>query len=435
MTDDAKPQRPRIADAVAGRRDWAVESLAALVREPSVLGHEAGAQRLTAELFAELGLEVREEPIELAAIEGKPGFSPVDWELDGKENVVGIHDPGSDAGRSLIFNGHVDVVSPEPVELWASPPYEPRIEERGEDGETWMYGRGAGDMKSGTVAYLWALAALRDLGFEPASRVICQSVVEEECTGNGALSLLERGYRADAAVIPEPFAEEILRAQVGVVWFRVRVLGKTTHVQGTRQGVNAIEKSWRIIEALHELEEEINRPDGRHELYADVEHPLNLNVGTIEGGDWQSTVAGKCVTGFRLGLFPGDSLADVRRRVEERVAAAAAADPWLRDNPPMVEWIGFQAEGSVFDPDGDLGRALSDAHRRWRGEEPGQLSCTATTDLRFFNNHYDIPATCYGPTAAAVHGVDERVSLDSVERVAEVLATFVQDWCKLRRTG
>jgi acetylornithine deacetylase len=296
-----------------------------------------------------------------------------------------------------------------------------------------MLGRGAGDMKGGTIAALWALRALGDLGAEPASKVICQSVVEEECTGNGALSLLEKGYRADGAIIPEPFNETLLRAQVGVLWFRVRVLGKTTHVLGAGQGVNAIEKSVTIVRALRELEVELNREANIPELYRGIEHPLNLNVGTIRGGDWQSTVAGECVTGFRLGAFPGAALEEMMQRVEQRVAAAASTDPWLRDNAPSVEWIGFRAEGCTFDPDSDLGRTLRDAHVRWRGHEPEQLRCTATTDIRFFNLYYGIPATCYGPKARQIHGVDEKVSVESMQRIAEVMFSFVQQWCKLRR--
>lgn len=425
--------REEISEAVKARRDWAIESLGEFVRQPTILGQEEDGQRVAAKLFEDLGFEVKVETIQLDDIKDKPGFSPVDWQLDGKHNVVGVHDPGDDAGASLIFNGHVDVVSPEPIKLWTSPPYEPRIEENEEDGETWMYGRGAGDMKGGSISYLWALQALKALGAQPASKVILQSVVEEECTGNGALSLLEKGYKADAAIIPEPFNETIISAQVGVLWFRVRVLGMTMHVLGAGKGVNAIEKSWPIIQALRTMEDEVNKPDNVPDLYKDIEHPINLNVGTINGGDWQSTVAGECVTGFRFGVFPGESVEKVKNLIETTVKQAAEGEPWLKDNPPTIEWVGFQAEGSEFNTESDFGKKLRKAHQDWRGSEPEQLKCTATTDIRFFNNYYGIPATCYGPKAQRIHGVDEKVSIDSMERITEVMCSFVQDWCKLRK--
>jgi acetylornithine deacetylase len=433
MTAPMELSKEQIARAIRSRREWAVGALSDFVRQPSVLGNEEGAQKYAEQLFREVGYEAREEVVRVDDIKDKPGFSPVDWPLDGKVNVAGVHEPANTQGRSLIFNGHVDVVSPEPSKLWSSPPFEPRFAGNEEDGDDWLYGRGAGDMKGGTICYLWALHALRDLGAVPASKVILQSVVEEECTGNGALAMLEKGYTADAAVIPEPFNETITRAQVGVLWFRVRVLGTAGHVLGAQPGVNAIEKSWVIIQALRELEAEVNREANIPPLFKDVPHPINLNVGTIRGGDWQSSIAGECVTGFRFGAFPGENLAGVKQLIEDRVANAAQGDSFLQENPPQLEWAGFQAEGCEFDIECDFAKSLRRAHHDWRGSDPLEASSTATTDIRFFNLYYGIPATCYGPKAMRIHGVDEKVSINSMQNVAEVLCSFIQDWCKLQK--
>jgi len=425
------PPTETVRQALQDRRDWAVRTLANLVRYPTVLGREADGQSYLAGVFDQLGYATRIEPIRLERIRNLPGFSPVDWTLEGKENVVAVHDPKGAEGRSLAFNGHIDVVSPEPVKLWSRDPFDPHIAEMAS--ETWMYGRGAGDMKGGTISYLWALAALQELGLEPASKVICQSPVEEECTGNGTLAILERGYRADACVIPEPFAESILTHQLGVLWFQVRVLGKTQHVLGASRGVNAIEKSWLIIRAMRALEEGFNRQDRIPEAYRDIAHPLNLNVGIIKGGDWASTVAGECVTRFRLGLFPGEKCAGLMRTIEERVAEAAAADPWLQENPPQVEYVGFQAEGSSFDINSDFGHSLQGAHEHWRRRPAAEYKATCTTDARFYALYYDTPATCYGPLAEDIHGADERVSIDSMQRVAEVFTSLITNWCGVRK--
>lgn len=317
------------------------------------------------------------------------------------------------------------------MQLWSRNPFDAAVVN--DNGETWIYGRGAGDMKGGTMCYLWALQALREAGFEPASKVILQSPIEEECTGNGALALLAAGYTADACIIPEPFNETVLCTQIGVIWFQVRVLGKTTHVLSTGQGVNAIEKSWVIIQALRELERDTNKPELIPDPYQGMQNPINLNVGVIDGGDWASTVAGECVTRFRFGLFPGESLPDLKARIEKRVAEAAAADPWLKGFPPTVEYIGFQAEGCGFDDGGAFGKSLNDAHRLWRGDAPQKLHATCTTDVRHFNLYYNIPATCYGPRAENIHGVDERVSLDSMKRVTEVMTSLIIDWCGIRK--
>lgn len=427
-----------LAAALDARRAWSIDTLAGWVRCPSTLGNEATAQEYIARVFQnDLGLRARMQRIDVDKISKLPGYSPSDWSYVGRPNMIAEHVPvGSASGRTLVLNGHVDVVSAEPAALWSSPPFDPYIF-KDVDSE-WMRGRGAGDMKGGTMAFVWALATLRDLGYEPGSKVTVQSVIEEECTGNGALAAvaeMERvgGHVADACLIPEPFDQTILVRQVGVVWFRVKVQGKTTHVLGTSGGVNAIEKSVAIMKALKALEEEANRPDRIPPSYLSVAHPLNLNVGIMRGGDWSSTVPGECTTSYRFGLFPGESLADLRRRVEARVAEVAAGDAWLAAYPPLVEWVGFQAEGCEFDPMSELGRELASVHMNVEGAAAKYLTATCTTDVRFFNLYGNCPATCYGPRAKSIHGADECLDLNSMRRVAEVYARFIARWCGLRK--
>jgi acetylornithine deacetylase len=422
-----------ISSAVTDRTNWAVNHLQKFVACPSILGQEKSAQDYIAGVYDELGYQTKILPVDIDRIKKLPGFSPVDWDYNDRPNVVGIHNVKNPLGRSLIFNGHVDVVSPEPVKLWSNDPFRAVIKE--ENGESWIYGRGAGDMKGGIICYLWALKALQDAGLEPASKIILQSPIEEECTGNGALALLADGYTGDACLIPEPFGETVLCHQIGVIWFQVRILGRTTHVLGAGSGVNAIEKSWVIIQALRDFEKETNRPANIPEPYSQINNPLNLNVGVINGGDWASTVAGECVTRFRFGLFPGESMETLKRNIEMRVAQAAASDPWLRDFPPVVEYIGFQAEGCSFDNHGAFGETLGAAHTQWRGSAPEKLNATCTTDARFFNLYYNIPATCYGPVAENIHGVDERVSLTSMQHVTEVMISLIESWCGLQKIG
>src|SRR5690606_10513325 len=105
------------------------------------------------------------------------------------------------------------------------------------------------------AATLFAFDAVRDAGFRPTARIHFQSVVEEECTGNGTLACLQRGYRADCAFVPEPLGPQLMRAEVGLIWFRVHVAGDPQHASGgfNNAGANAIEKAlliWPEIKAL-----------------------------------------------------------------------------------------------------------------------------------------------------------------------------------------
>src|SRR5512132_3520076 len=212
------PSDDQILSAVASERPAMEELLEHLVEAPTLLGHEMAGQAVMRRAFEETGLEPLEVPLDAAALRGHPGASPFSWDVSDKANVVARWPPGEPAdGRSLILNGHIDVVSPEPSAMWSSPPFVPRRE------GDWLYGRGAGDMKAGLVAMVGAVRGLKGLGLAPRAPVELQSVVEEECSGNGALACVLAGHTADAVIVTEPTSGAIQNSQVGVLWFQVRV--------------------------------------------------------------------------------------------------------------------------------------------------------------------------------------------------------------------
>ena len=399
-----------ILAAVAAEQPAMVRLLGELVEQRTLLGREASGQAVMRRAFAGLGLEPFDVP--LGGLE-HPGAAPFSWDVAGKVNVLA--DWGGGPGRSLVLNGHVDVVSPEPSSLWTGDPFAPRV-----DGD-WMYGRGAGDMKAGLAAMVGAVAGLRRLGMRPRGRVQLQSVVEEECTGNGALACVLAGHTADAAILTEPTSEAIWNAQVGVLWFQVRVLGKPAHAGDAADGDNAIDAAYAAIDALRALEAELNAV--KPALFAAYPRPINLNVGMIRGGDWPSTVAGECVTHFRLALYPGEPVSALKARVETAVASVDSRFSF------EVLYDGFQCEGYELAPDAPLISALSSAAARVNGAAPPLFASTATTDARSFQLYGDTPAVCFGPHAENEHGVDERVSLPSMVRTAQAIALFIADWC------
>lgn len=416
----------RIMEAVDRGFDEQIALSAELVRFPSVRGAEHTAQDFMAHEMRRRGLAVDRWRIDLADIRHLPGFSPVAVSYENAFNVVGSHRVDAPKGRSLILNGHIDVVPTGPLEMWTTPPFAPKVE----DG--WLYGRGAADMKGGLIACLAALDALRSLGFEPAADVFVQSVVEEECTGNGALACLARGYRAAAALIPEPMWDKLIRAQVGVLWFEVRLKGVPVHVREASHGVNAIEAALRLIEALRGLEAAWNARRADFPPFGEVEHPINLNVGKIAGGDWASSVPAWCNFDVRVAIYPGQSIRDAKREIEETIRAAARATPFLSNHPPEIIYNGFEAEGYVVRNAEAPVRVLGDAHRRAFGKDLVEIATTGTTDGRFFGLYAGFPALVYGPNSDAIHGFDERLDLESMRRVTQAMTLFIADWCGLQ---
>jgi acetylornithine deacetylase len=411
-----------IADAIAGMRDDTVRQLSELVALPSLLGEEAAAQDWMAQRMAAMGLRVDRFDIDESALKRHRGWSPSLMSYEGRPNVVGVHQPHEVLGKSLILNGHIDVVPVGNANMWRSPPFVPRLE-----GDR-LYGRGAADMKAGIIAWLNAFRALQAVGVEPAAPVYLQSVIEEECTGNGALACLVQGYHADAAIITEP-GESLLRAQLGVMWLTLEVTGIPVHAMVAHTGTNAIDAARNLVTELKLLEREWNEPARRHALWCAHEHPINFNLGKLSGGEWASSVATTAVAEVRLSFYPDMSREWVREQVEQRLAEAHAASPMRDSIAYTVHYRGFQSEGCVLDAAAPVLTELGRCHREVTGQDAVLTVSTATTDARTFNLYGPIPATCYGPEGASIHGIDEWVSIDSTLRVTEVLARFMTRWC------
>jgi len=417
--------KSRILQAVEDGFAEQVSFTQKLVQMPSLRGHEHAIQDLLFRSLQSRGYAMDRFKMDRAAIEAHPGGSKYSDDHSDAPIVVGIHRPRDERGRSLILQSHLDVVPEGPHEMWTTPPYEPRIE----DG--WMYGRGSGDMKAGLAGAMYALKALTREGWQPAADVFLQSVVEEECTGNGALACLARGYRAEAALIPEPLGDSLIRAQLGVMWLQIKVQGIPVHVAYAGSGSNAIDAAFVLIQGLKQLEVKWNAQRSGQPHYADHDHPINFNVGKIEGGDWASSVPSWCVFDLRVAVYPGDDLAARRAELEDCIRDAASQDAFLRNAPPQVTYHGLMAEGYILQNADEAEAVLGRAHRAAYGAELPIVATTATTDARFFGLYADTPGLVYGPLSDAIHGFDERVNLESVRQNTQAMALFIAEWCGL----
>lgn len=423
MTPENDQPRPseatrRLWAAIDERQEELVETVAALVQRRSLLGEEAEVQRYVAQHLRDSGLATESWDLddELRAL---PNGGDSGVPFTGRPNVAGML-AGAGEGRSLILNGHVDVVSAEPVAAWSHDPWGAAIV-----GDK-MYGRGAFDMKSGVAINLLLPRLLRDAGIALGGDLIIQSVIEEECTGNGALDMA-RCYPADACVVTEPTGGTFTAAHVGVLWFRIAISGVSWHAMQAYRGVNAISKAVPIIQALEALDRRLNEAPP-HPAFAAIEHPINLNIGTISGGDWPSTVPGACELHCRLAFYPGQEVGEVRAEIERAVAAAAAADPWLRDHPPVVSYDGFQSAGSIVSMTEPAVRLLGAWHEAVTGAPLEPRVGTGINDMRYFN-FAGTPAGCYGAAGGNAHAADEWLDLASLVPTAKVLGAFVLDWC------
>ena len=267
----------KVYDTIDQQFDDQVKYLQDLVRQPSILGNEA-AERAVQEVnnytFHGMNLDVTPIIADHSQMVHLPGYSPVEWSFRNRPlGMVGVWKSRRGGGKSLVLNGHVDVVDVTPLRQWKRDPFGAQVE-----GDR-LFGRGAADMKGGVSALVFATKALQKAGIELKGDLILQTVLEEEGTGNGSLACMARGFVGDACLIPEPFEQKILTAEVGVLWMRADVFGSAGHTRAASTMVNAIDKAYQLVAAMRQLEQQWNQE--RHPAFADQPHPLNFNLGLV----------------------------------------------------------------------------------------------------------------------------------------------------------
>lgn len=411
-----------IREQIEKERAAATQLLQEWVREPSVQGEERSIQEKIAQRLHAMGMEVDLWVMGGEELLKHPYFVSPRSEFSGSPNVVGVW-KGTGGGRSIILNGHVDVVPAGDPAQWSHDPFS------GESEEGKLYGRGSTDMKGGNLSSLLAIQVLQALGIRLKGDVIFQSVVEEESGGAGTLAAILRGYKADAALIPEPTNMKIFPKQQGSMWFRLTVKGRSAH-GGTRyEGVSAIEKSMQVVTAISKLEKERNDRIV-DPLYAKLPIPIPINLGVIEGGKWPSSVADLVKLEGRMGVAPGEKMEAAKREMEEALAALAHDDPWFAEHPVELEWFGARWVPGDVGEDHPLMEILQDQFLKVTGERAVVEASPWGTDGGLLTTLADTPAIIVGPgTTAVAHYPNESVELDEVFRCAEIFALTLMEWC------
>ncbi len=444
-------------ELAAASEERSVESLRALVRIPSLTGEEGPAQSHVAELLQRLGAETEVLPLDVAALfERFPSVAqyPTHWQHDlilpysqlptyvalkesGLEEVLNYRDrpnvvgtfKGSGGGRSLILNGHIDTVTIEPADAWTRDPFSGDI-----DGGL-MYGRGTSDMKGGLMAAIMAMAYLREAGVELKGDVIIQSVVNEEHAGNGTLDLVRRGCRADGAIVLEPTNNRVAVSHPGGIYWQVTVPGimrsPGARWDGDRQeGVSAIEKLPRIIDALLAVEYGFNSVPNDDPMEAG-RAPFALTIGKVAGGFYETATAGEATLrgGGYFSPVVGD-VADVMSKFKSAIQDVNDEDDFLREHPAKLDFL-HHDDSTRQSPQIPLAVHAGEVVGR-RGGLAEACAGPFACDMRHLVNQAGIPAIIFGPgSIAQAHKPDEHIVIEEYLECIGHLIEFIASWCNM----
>ncbi|MGI5838344.1 MAG: ArgE/DapE family deacylase [bacterium] len=379
-------------------RDEALQLLTKLISidsvNPSLVEGGAGEAEIAAFLenhLQEIGLKAERKEI-----------------APGRMNVVGVW-RGTGHGKSLMLNGHIDTVSAEGM---VHPPFQASLKEGR------VYGRGALDMKGGLTAILCAIKAVKKAGLKLRGDVVFAGVADEEYASIGTEAVV-RDYRTDGAVICEPSNLDVIVAHKGFAWIKVDVRGKAAHGSLYQEGIDAISKAGKVLQAVDAYEKE--------KLHANS-HPLvgspSIHASLISGGKELSTYPDFCRIEYERRTIPGETEAQVRDEMKAILDRIAASDR------------SFQADSEVFfyrpplevPYEAAVVKSLHDAFTAATGKVPKYAGKSGWMDSAILQAA-GVPTVVFGPGGRGSHAAEEYVELEDVLTTANVLAQMIADFC------
>jgi acetylornithine deacetylase len=377
---------------------------------------EAALQERVAARLQKLGFSVDQWEPDLG---GKHPRIPKEHNWKGRPLTVGKRS-GAGKGRSLIINGHCDTV---PVSgTWERDPFGGQIE----DGKVW--GRGACDMKGGIVAALAALDALQACGIKLAGEVQFWCVSDEELGGLSTIAAAERGYRADAAVIPEPTGLNIFAATRGILWGKMTITGREGHAEvghpswergGPKNAVHAAVKA-----AVGIMELGGQRKSLRHHLLS----PPDLPITMLHSGTYPAIIPSHAELEIDATYLPRENSGLVRDTIER--ASVAGDDGWFQQHPPQWDWQLDYPPYEIAESDPLMQAALAAVKKAGKADVR-PVGLDSGYDGTLLGNLYGIPTVGLGPgNIAQAHAENEFVEISELVTAAKALANLLIAWCR-----
>jgi acetylornithine deacetylase len=297
-------------------------------------------------------------------------------------------------------------------------------------------------MKGGIACMVFAAEVLAEQGIRLAGDLLVTTNTDEESSGAGGLALVLKGIKADAGIVTEPTGFDVWISCRGTSYAVVTVPGRPGHAEVFQPhwaeggAVNAIEKAQVVLEAMKRLREEWSRR-------SDLRHPRlsipDILPTMISAGEWAVTYPAACRITIAVLCVPQQTDEEgwtfaVEHEVDEWIARAAAADPWLAENPPTVEWWPNRVMSLEIPADDPIVSVMSEATADIG--RPGKLSgLDSWYDGATFTRLGGTPAIAYGPPGfspdgrSVAHTIDEYVPVDGLVACAQGLAVAAMRFC------
>jgi acetylornithine deacetylase len=325
----------------------------------------------------------------------------------GRPNVIGVL-RGTGGGKSLMFNGHMDTVGVDYMEI---DPFDPKIEGNK------LYGRGSFDMKGGLAASMAAVEAIVKYDSELKGEVVIAGVCDEEFASIGTEHLMKDTI-VDAAIVGEPTGFNIQVAHKGFAWITVVTHGFASHGSAYKIGVDAIAKMGHVLIGLEEIQRTL----------LEEEHPLvgpgSVHASIISGGRELSTYPDRCKLEIERRLIPGEKRDDIEAEMMNLLKSLCMDDYKFKADYEIT----FYRDPMEIDPDEEICRILEEETKKMLGVTPKFVGGSGWMDTQIIHEK-GIPAVAYGPIGGGAHAAVEWVDLDSVCKAAQIQMEVIKRFC------
>ncbi|MGQ9615379.1 MAG: M20/M25/M40 family metallo-hydrolase [Spirochaetota bacterium] len=429
--------KDKISNYIEKNQKWLIERLFDLIAADTInhppSGNENNGQLIIEETFRNMGLEIdRFNPDDV------PGFKESKAYLRGRDytnrdNIVGAIGEGEK--KTIIFNGHIDVVPSHQFDWKVTGPFEPKHV----DGK--IYGLGSLDMKGGIVAYIYALKTVLDLGITIKGKVILESALDEEFGGaNGSLACVMKGYVGDFAIIPEPTFMSVCVSNLSSKVYDIIVKGsrRADYLFKKAGKMNAILLMSKVICALQDYEDHLNSLKWKYEIYKDMEKPINFMLSSIKAGE---------VGIDKINCFPEQCMATVyllnypekdNKTFNEELFTFLKKYPDIKENLEDGTIVFNEEhhrliEGGNTDINSKKNRVFIDSiienGKKLANRELQITAATFGNDFFTFSNYGNTPVVVFGPGGDNVHAPDEYVLLRDLLDLSKIFAGLIYDFC------
>ncbi|KAJ9291816.1 hypothetical protein DTO021C3_717 [Paecilomyces variotii] len=331
--------------------------------------------------------------------------------VPGRPSIIGIL-RGTGGGKSLMFNGHLDTVS---VSSYEKDPLSGSLGTK--YGKQVVFGRGSLDMKGGLSAALAALATIKAGGGTLRGDIIVAAVSDEEDASQGTRDILAAGWRADAAVIPEPTRGVIATAHKGFLWVEVDILGVAAHGSDPSKGEDAILYTGWFLRALEEYQRQLPVDD--------VLGQATLHCGLIRGGEEPSSYPGLCTLTIEFRTIPSQTEQSILHDITEILKGISQENARFRFAEPRIKLSRPPQKLAASHP---FTEQLVACASRVLGRRPQVQSVPFWCDAALLSEA-GVPSIVYGPVGEGLHSKEEWVEVESLQEMEKVFIQLVKEFC------